>query len=76
MSAQWIYPQVHILTGIGQGRQQLHGIGRMHVIVAHAMDQQQVILQIGRIGSNRALFLSIGIVGKRRHVPLRINVII
>src|ERR1700754_2114913 len=76
MGAGRIYTEIGIFSCIGQGGEQLHGMRRMYIIIAHRMGQQEVILQVGCMGHIRTVFIPFLVVSQRSHIPLSIYIVI
>ena len=47
MRAGRIDAKFGVLARVGQGSQQLHGMHGMDIVIAHGMDEEEMVLQVG-----------------------------
>src|SRR5580658_9830647 len=62
-----------ILLGLDEFLRQLHGVGKVYVVVAGGMGDEQLTVKPGGIIDGRRVAVAVGILLGRAHVALRVD---
>ena len=73
MAARGIQSEVDVLSRVGERGKQLHGVLRMHVVVHHRVDEEQVPREPVGALDGRALVVARDIVAEQSHVALGVD---
>src|SRR5438309_11847995 len=73
VAARGIQSEVDVLARVGERREQLHGVLRVHVVVHHRVDEEQVSLKPVGPFDGRALVVAGDIVAEQSHVALGVD---